>query len=159
MRLPEETAKVYLNEYDVYVKKFLTYADIQQIVNSTLQLARTKNEDGVISDSWAVRKQNIDMIMLICATDIPVEELEKISHAVLLSSGLIDAVKKSIVNYNQIEEAFKYSESWDKTLIYGLQQISKQMQTKDFANKLKEVLNGGKSENGTTSEAMASTKD
>ena len=159
MRLPQETAKVYLNEYDVYVKKFLTYADIQQIVNSTLQLARTKNEDDVISDSWAVRKQNIDMIMLICATDIPVETLEQTSHAILLSSGLIDAVRNSIVNYNQIEEAFKYTESWDKILIYGLQQIAKQMQIKDFANKLKEVLNGNKSENGIGSEAMASPEN
>lgn len=159
MRLSQESNTVYLKEYDVNVKKFLTYADIQQIVNSTLELAKSKSEDGMVVDSWASRNQNIDMVMLICATDIPIETLEEISHAVLLSSGLIDAVKKSIVNYNQIEEAFKYTESWDKILIYGLQQIAKQMQTKDFANKLKEVLNGNKSENGIGIEAMASSKD
>lgn len=159
MRLSQESDTVYLRDYDVNVKKFLTYADIQQIVNSTLELAKSKSEDGMIADSWASRNQNIDMIMLICATDIPIEVLEETSHAVLLSSGLIDAVKKSIINYNQIEEAFKYTESWDKILIYGLQQIAKQMQTKDFMNKLKEVLNGNKFKNGNRSETMASTKD
>ena len=33
MRLSQESDTVYLKEYDVNVKKFLTYADIQQIVN------------------------------------------------------------------------------------------------------------------------------
>lgn len=158
MKLSQESASVYLKEYDITVKKFLSYADIQQIVNSTLELAKSKSEDGVNFDSWSARNQNIDMIMLICATDIPVEILEETSHSMLLSSGLIDAVKKNIVNYNQIEEAFKYTESWDKVLIYGLQYLSKEMQTKNFSAKLKEIINGN-SDNGTGNKTMASSED
>lgn len=140
MNIKKEIPTVYLNEYGVRVNKYLSYADIQNIVNSTLELAKTKQENNMIADSWASRNQNIDMILLLCATDIPMEELEKTSHAVLLQSGLIDAVKGVIENYNRVEEAFKYTESWDKTLIYGLQLLAKKMESKDFINKMKEVL-------------------
>lgn len=142
MKIKKEIPSTYLDEYDVRVNNYLTYADIQSIVNSTLELAKTKQENDVIIDSWASRNQNIDMMLLVCATNIPVEELEKFSHVTLLQSGLIDAVKKVIKNYNLLEEAFKYTESWDKTLIYGLQLLAKKMESKDFMKKVKEVLNG-----------------
>ncbi len=141
MNIKKEIPTVYLDEYDVRVKKYLSYADIQNIVNSTLELAKTKQTDNIVADSWASRNQNIDMVLLVCATDIPVEKLEETSHAVLLQSGLIDAVKNQIENYNLVEEAFKYTESWDKTLIYGLQLLAKKMESKDFLNKLKENIN------------------
>lgn len=142
MKIKKEIPSTYLDEYDVRVNKYLTYADIQNIVNSTLELEKSKQDDNIVADSWASRNQNIDMVLLICATDISVEELEKTSHATLLKSGLIDAVKNAIENYNRVEEAFKYTESWDKTLIYGLQLLAKKMESKDFMKKLKEVLNG-----------------
>lgn len=140
MKIKKEIPSTYLDEYDVRVNNYLTYADIQNIVNSTLELAKTKQDDNVIADSWASRNQNIDMVLLICATDIPVEELENTSHAVLLQSGLVDAVKSAIKNYNLVEAAFKYTESWDKTLIYGLQLLANKMESKDFLKKAREVL-------------------
>lgn len=142
MKIKKEIPSTYLDEYDVRVNNYLTYADIQNIVNSTLELEKSKQDNDIVADSWASRNQNIDMVLLVCATDIPVEELEKTSHSVLLKSGLIDAVKSVIKNYNRVEEAFKYTESWDKTLIYGLQLIAKKMESKDFMKKVKEVLNG-----------------
>jgi len=142
MKIKKEIPSTYLDEYDVRVNNYLTYADIQNIVNSTLELEKSKQDNDIVADSWANRNQNIDMVLLVCATDIPVEELEKTSHSVLLKSGLIDAVKNVIKNYNRVEEAFKYTESWDKTLIYGLQLLAKKMESKDFMKKLKEVLNG-----------------
>lgn len=143
MKIKKEQFTVYLEDYDVTVNKYLTYADIQQIVNSTLKLAQTETKEGIIADNWASRNQNIDMVMLVCATDIPVEVLEKTSHAELLKSGLIDAVKKSIENYNQIEEAFKYTESWDKILIYFLQHIAEKIQSGDLPKKMKQFLENG----------------
>lgn len=142
MKIKKEIPSTYLDEYDVRVNNYLTYADIQNIVNSTLELEKSKQDNDIVANSWASRNQNIDMVLLVCATDIPVEELEKTSHSVLLKSGLIDSVKNVIKNYNRVEEAFKYTESWDKTLIYGLQLIAKKMESKDFMKKVKEVLNG-----------------
>ena len=55
--------KAYLDGYDVYVNPYLTYAQIQAIVNGVKGL-----------DSWAEREQNIDMCVLAFATDIPTEK-------------------------------------------------------------------------------------
>lgn len=141
MKIPNEKPQVYLEQYDVTVNQYLTYAEIQKIVNSTEELAKTKNENNEILDNWANRNQNIDMILLVCATDIPMEKLESTSHSVFVQSGLLDAVKAEIKNYNQLEEAFKYTESWDKILIYGLQHITDILQSKDFSKKVTEIIN------------------
>ena len=92
--------KVYLEEFDVYVNPYLTYAQIQAIVNGVKSL-----------DSWAEREQNIDMCVLAFATDIPTEKLEEFGHDVLLQSGLINAVCGEIKNLFSVYEAIEYTES------------------------------------------------
>ena len=92
--------KVYLEEYDVYVNPYLTYAQIQAIVNGVKSL-----------DSWAEREQNIDMCVLAFATDIPTEKLEELGHDALLQSGLINAVMLEIKNLHNVYEAIEYTES------------------------------------------------
>ena len=92
--------KVYLEEYDVYVNPYLTYAQIQAIVNGVKGL-----------DSWAEREQNIDMCVLAFATDIPTEKLEELGHDALLQSGLINAVMLEIKNLRNVYEAIEYTES------------------------------------------------
>ena len=91
--------KVYLEKYDVHVNPYLTYAQIQQIVNSATQF-----------ETWAERQQNIDMLVMLHATDIGIETLQKHTHDDFYTSGLIDVVKKNIKNYNVIQEALQYSE-------------------------------------------------
>ena len=96
---------VYLEHYGVMVNYYLTYAQIQQIANAVVASSADDSED-----TWANRQTNIDMLMLYHATDITKEELEKVGHDDLLTSGLIQAVKEQIKNYYEIFEAIHYIE-------------------------------------------------
>ena len=96
---------VYLEHYGVMVNYYLTYAQIQQIANAVVASSADDLED-----TWANRQTNIDMLMLYHATDITKEELEKVGHDDLLTSGLIQAVREQIKNYYEIFEAINYIE-------------------------------------------------
>ena len=106
--------KVYLEEFDVYVNPYLTYAQIQAIVNGVKSL-----------DSWAEREQNIDMCVLAFATDIPTEKLEELGHDVLLQSGLINAVCGEIKNLFSVYEAIEYTESTKRALAQIIKALPK----------------------------------
>ena len=106
--------KVYIEEFDVYVNPYLTYAQIQAIVNGVKSL-----------DSWAERKQNIDMCVLAFATDIPTEKLEELGHDALLQSGLIDAVYCKIENLLNVYEAIEYTESTKRALAQIIKALPK----------------------------------
>ena len=96
---------VYLEDYDITVNKYLTYAQVQQIANAVVAASMDDSDD-----TWANRQTNIDMLMLYHATDIGKEKLEEIGHDILLSSGLIKAVFNNIENYFDIYEAINYIE-------------------------------------------------
>lgn len=95
----------YIEEFDINVNDYLTYAEIQVIVNGIIKF-----------DTWSERQTNIDMLVLNFATDIGAEKLQEIGHEALLESGLIDAVNNHIVNYTQIYEGIRYTESIVKAL-------------------------------------------
>ena len=115
--------KLYLNDYDINVSPYLTYAEIQTIANKVKAL-----------DSWAEREETIDMYVLYFATDIGKANIDNYNHDTWLKSGVIDAVKNYIKNLEQITEAIKYEESPMRILM----QISKEMP--EFSKKLDEVL-------------------
>ena len=104
--------KVYLKNFDVYVTPYLTYAQIQQIINGVKMMSE-----------WAERQINIDIGILYHATDIGKEKIEEIGHEDLLASGIIDEVKANIRNLNQIYEGIEYTESTARALA----QIAKQL--------------------------------
>ena len=112
--------KVYLEEYDVYVNPYLTYAQIQAIVNGVKSL-----------DSWAEREQNIDMCVLAFATDIPTEKLEELGHDALLQSGLINAVCGEIKNLFSVYEAIEYTESTKRALAQIIKALPKYQEQLD----------------------------
>lgn len=95
----------YLEEFDINVNDYLTYAEIQVIVDSIIKF-----------NTWSERQTNIDMLVLNFATDIGAEKLQEIGHESLLESGVIDAVNNHIVNYTQIYEGIRYTESIVKAL-------------------------------------------
>ena len=111
---------VYLEDYDITVNKYLTYAQIQQIANAVVA-ASTNDSD----DTWANRQTNIDMLMLYHATDIGKEKLEEIGHDVLLTSGLIDAVRYRIENLYNIDEAIDYIENNQRAINKMLKSLPK----------------------------------
>lgn len=107
-----EVIKTHLNNYDISVNRYLTYAQIQSIVNQARQF-----------ESWADRQQCIDMLVLAFATDISREELDAHNHDYWLTTGLIPEVKQYVENYIQIEDAFKYEESPVRILLQLAKEI------------------------------------
>lgn len=112
--------KVYLEEYDIHVNPYLTYAQIQAIVNGVKGL-----------DGWAEREQNIDMCVLAFATDIPTEKLEELGHDALLQSGLINAVCGEIKNLFSVYEAIEYTESTKRALAQIIKALPKYQEQLD----------------------------
>ena len=112
--------KVYLEEFDVYVNPYLTYAQIQAIVNGVKSL-----------DNWAEREQNIDMCVLAFATDMPTEKLEELGHDALLQSGLINAVCGEIKNLFSVYEAIEYTESTKRALAQIIKALPKYQEQLD----------------------------
>ena len=124
---------VYLEDYDITVNKYLTYAQIQQIANAVV--AASVNDSD---DTWANRQTNIDMLMLYHATDIGKEKLEEIGHDVLLTSGLIEAVRYSIENLYEINEAIDYIENNQRAINKLLKSLPKILEeTKGLQNLMK----------------------
>ena len=111
---------VYLEDYDITVNKYLTYAQIQQIANAVV--AASVNDSD---DTWANRETNIDMLMLYHATDIGKEKLEEIGHDVLLTSGLIEAVRYCIENLYNVDEAIDYIENNQRAINKLLKSLPK----------------------------------
>lgn len=120
MKKIEAMDKVYLEEFDVYVNPYLTYAQIQAIVNGVKGL-----------DGWAEREQNIDMCVLAFATDIPTEKLEELGHDALLQSGLINAVCGEIKNLFSVYEAIEYTESTKRALAQIVKALPKYQEQLD----------------------------
>ena len=111
---------VYLEDYDITVNKYLTYAQIQQIANAVVEASVNDSDD-----TWANRETNIDMLMLYHATDIGKEKLEEIGHDVLLTSGLIDAVRYRIENLYSVDDAIDYIENNQRAINKLLKSLPK----------------------------------
>lgn len=123
-----EVNKEYLEQYDIHVNRYLTYSQIQAISNSVRNL-----------ESWAERKQNIDMLLLAFTTDISREELENHTHDYWLNTGVISDVYSIVNNWYMIEEAINYEESPMRMIIKLAKEIP------DFNKKVDEVLKNASS--------------
>lgn len=119
--------KIYLKDYDVHVNPYLTYAQIQAIVNAVKQF-----------NTWSARQQNIDMLVLHYATDIDKDELENYGHEHWLESGLIEEVDNRVRNIVEVYEALRYEESPMRVIM----QIAKEMP--EFSKKVDEVMKNAK---------------
>lgn len=118
MAIIPEKETTYLEKYGVTVNHYLTYAQIQQIAEATMKF-----------HTWAERQQNIDMLILIHATDMTVEEIEKHTHDELLQCSLIDEVKFHVDNVYRIYDALEYHESTQRALAQILSEVNKFMDT------------------------------
>lgn len=117
---------IHLDEYDIDVKQFLGYDEIQEIINLTLPL-----------ENWNERQKNIDMLILHYAAGIDIDVLQNADPDEYLCSGLINAVKCNVENWIEIYEGIDYHTSTAK-LLYS---ISKQLP--DIVNnpQFKEMMN------------------
>ena len=122
--------QVYLEDYGVRVNRYLTLAQIQQIVNAIK-----------VFDTWAEREQNKNMLVLYHATDIGKEALEASDYDLLQSSGLIDNVLDCVMNFYDIDKALDWTESTQRALAQiikdGLPQIRKILENPKAVAKVK----------------------
>lgn len=106
--------EVNLIEKEITVNPYLTYSQIQNIVNAVCQF-----------DSWADREQNIDILLLYYATNLSKEDIEEYGHEAFLQSGIIDEVRANVKNFGQIREAIAYTQSVEKSLAAISKQLPK----------------------------------
>ena len=102
--------EVEIGELKFNVENYLTYSQIQQIVESVKTLG-----------TWAERETNIDMLLLYHATDLGQDEIQKRSHDEWLKMGVIDSVKNHVNNYDRVHEAIEYTESTWRSMAQILQ--------------------------------------
>ncbi len=114
--------------YNIKVNQYLTYSQIQSIVDGLKKL-----------DSWAERQQSIDMCVLYFATDLMKEEIEAHDHDYWLQTGIIEEVYDMIENISQLYDAIKYEESLQKSIT----QIARELPR--FSNKVDEVMKNASS--------------
>ncbi len=133
-----EVGKIYHDdEFDIDINLYLTYAQIQQIVNAVIKASQ---ED----DSWSERQTNIDMLVLFHATNIGKQKLEEIGHDGLLTSGLISKVNGHVLNLHQIYEAIEFTESWKRVGFKFMSQLPDLMKNETFNAVLKKYGNTSK---------------
>lgn len=117
-----------LIDKEIVVTPYLTYAQIQAIVNAVCKF-----------DSWSERQQNIDILLLHFATDISDDDIENYGHDILLQSGVIDEVKSNIKNLKQVYEAVEYTQSTQRALNQIVKELPKLFEplkrVKDNGNK------------------------
>ena len=95
---------IYLKEFDIHVKKYLHPEQIQNIIQSLKEFK-----------TWVSREQNINMLILYYVTDIPKEELEKMDYSLIVSSGMMDAVKQNVENLQDIYNGIEWTESLQRS--------------------------------------------
>lgn len=103
-----------LSDYEVSVNPYLTYSQIQNIASEAMKY-----------QTWHERNEIIDYMLLCYATDAVREEIDNTGHEALLSCGLIDKVKETVVNYHRIYEALEYEESLIKQIAMVMEALPK----------------------------------
>ena len=123
MKEIKEFTDEYVEDYGVHIKSYLTYSEIQAIANAAIKF-----------DTWAERNENIDILLIHFATDMDDKDIEELGHDKLLKSGLINIVKATVMNYNEIDEAITFTESPMRLLT----KIAKEMP--EFSKRVDEVM-------------------
>lgn len=104
---------------NIEVKNYLTYAQIQKIIETTIKY-----------QTWAERQTNIDLMVLCYVTNFSKEQVEKLGIDYFVQTGLLEKILDCVNNYSDIFNGINYHESFTKAII----EISKNLP------QLKEVI-------------------
>lgn len=111
---------VHIDEFDIDVKCYLGYDEIQNIIEMTLPIEAYNN-----------REKNINGLILHYAAGIPLDIINNTDPDVFLQSGLVDAVSNVVENIGDIYSGIKYYNSipvlLDK-IIKNIPDMTKQVQ-------------------------------
>lgn len=124
MKELKELDPIYLEEFDVHVKRYLSLSQIQKIINEVLQV-----------NNFEERESIVDYLILCYTTDIGQKKIDELGPDILLQSGLIDEVKLNIRNLSQLLDGITYHESTGK----ALREISKRI-PEDLNGMMQDVI-------------------
>lgn len=113
MKELQKPERIYIEEFDIYVKPRLSDAEIQQIANNVIKFK-----------TWAERERTMNLMMFIYATEISDEdEINALDYDLMNECGVFSAVWSTIQNAYSILDAIEFSES----ILLALSQIAENL--------------------------------
>ena len=127
-----KTKTIHNDEYDVEINALLSATQIDKIAQEVINLK-----------TYLEREQMICYLVLNYCTNIDKEAIEDADPDVIMQSGLWEAVKSSVYNFYEIEDAIKFYESPVRMLAEiadVLPDLTKQLQGVDLGEVIKSGL-------------------
>lgn len=127
-----KTKTIHNDEYDVEINALLSATQIDKIAQEVIKLG-----------TYLEREQMICYLVLNYCTNIDKEAIEDADPDVIVQSGLWEAVKSSVYNFYEIEDAIKFYESPVRMLAEiadVLPDLTKQLQGVDLGEVIKSGL-------------------
>ena len=127
-----KTKTIHNDEYDVEINALLSATQIDKIAQEVIKLG-----------TYLEREQMICYLVLNYCTNINKEAIEDADPDVIVQSGLWEAVKSSVYNFYEIEDAIKFYESPVRMLAEiadVLPDLTKQLQGVDLGEVIKSGL-------------------
>ena len=113
MKELQKPERIYIEEFDIYVKPRLSDAEIQQIANNVIKFK-----------TWAERERTMNLMMFIYATEISDEdEINALDYDLMNECGVFNTVWNTIHNAHSILDAIDFSES----ILLALSQIAENL--------------------------------
>ena len=113
MKELQKPERIYIEEFDIYVKPRLSDAEIQQIANNVIKFK-----------TWAERERTMNLMMFIYATEISDEdEINALDYDLMNECGVFNTVWNTIHNAHSILDAIEFSES----ILLALSQIAENL--------------------------------
>ena len=100
-----EQKDIYVANFDIYIKRFLTKPEIQTIANMMHNF-----------DTWSEREVNKAILTLKYGTNMTDQEIQNMGPDLIFESGLMDIVYENIHNIKEIDECLNYTESIERSL-------------------------------------------
>lgn len=114
MKELQKPERIYIEEFDIYVKPRLSDAEIQQIANNVIKFK-----------TWAERERTMNLMMFVYATEMgdKPDEVNALDYDLMNECGVFSAVWSTIHNAHSILDAINFSES----ILLALSQIAENL--------------------------------
>lgn len=102
MKELKKPERIYIEDFDIYVKPRLLDAEIQQICNNAIKFR-----------TWSERERTINLMTFIYATEIAdkEDEVNALNYDLMSECGVFGKVKEAVINSEDIYKAVAFSES------------------------------------------------
>lgn len=102
MKELQKLERIYIEEFDIYVKPRLSDAEIQQIANNVIKFK-----------TWAERERTMNLMMFVYATEMgdKPDEVNALDYDLMNECGVFSAVWHNLKNAYSIVDAIDFSES------------------------------------------------